>query len=83
MQRMDHVVEARRAARAHWPVRKFQLGEEPGPDLTETTTVDERLAMMWPLACEAWILAGRAIPDYPRSRMPVRVIRRADDRAVD
>ena len=31
--------------------------------------------MMWPLACEAWTLAARTIPDYPRHRMPIRVIR--------
>ena len=58
-------------------MRKFRLEDAPGPDLSATTTTEERLAMMWPLACEAWSLAGRAIPDYPRDRMPVRVIRPA------
>lgn len=72
---MDSAGEARRAARARWPVRKFRLEDAPGPDLSATTTAEERLAMMWPLACEVWSLAGRAIPDYPRDRMPVRVIR--------
>ena len=75
--------EARRAARAQWPVRKFRLAEEPGPDLSATTTASERLAMMWPLARDAWTLAGRAIPDYPRDRMPVRVVRPAGDRSSD
>ena len=75
--------EARRAARAQWPVRKFRLADEPGPDLSETTTATERLAMMWSLARDAWTLAGRTIPDYPRDRMPVRVVRPADDRSSD
>ena len=74
---MDSAAEARRAARARWPGRKFRLEDAPGPDLSATTTAQQRLAMMWPLACEAWSLAGRAIPDYPRERMPVRVIRPA------
>ena len=65
-----------------WPVRSGRcassgLEDEPGPDLSATTTADERLAMMWPLARDAWALAGRAIPDYPRDRTPVRVIRPA------
>ena len=79
----DSSREERRAARAQWPVRKFRLAEEPGPDLSATTTADERLAMMWPLARDAWTLAGRTIPDYPRDRMPVRVVRSAGDRSSD
>lgn len=75
--------EARRAARSQWPVRKFRLADEPGPDLSATTTADQRLAMMWPLARDAWTLAGRTIPDYPRARMPVRVVRLAGDRSSD
>ena len=75
---MNSAREARRTARAQWPVRKFLLEDAPGPDLSTTTTAEERLAMMWPLACEAWSLAGHAIPDYPRDRMPVRVIRPVD-----
>ena len=73
----DSAREARRAARAQWPVRKFRLADEPGPDLSATTTADQRLAMMWPLARDVWTLTGRTIPDYPRDRMPVRVVRPA------
>lgn len=76
---MDSAREARRAARARWPVRRFRLEDAPGPDLSATTTAEERLAMMWPLAREAWSLTGRAIPDYPRDRMPIRVIRPPGD----
>ena len=59
----------------------FRLEDQPGPDLSATTTPQERIAMMWRLARDAWTLAGRTIPDYPRERMPVRVIRPADARS--
>lgn len=65
-------VEARRAARADWPVRKYRLGEEPGDDLSATTTPAERIAMMWELAVQAWRLAGREVPTYDRSETPVK-----------
>ena len=80
---MESAREARRAARAQWLVRKFRLEDAPGPDLSASTTAEERLAMMWPLAREAWTLAGRPIPDYPRDRMPIRVIRPPGGRPVD
>ena len=63
---------ARALARRSWPVRKLRLGDEPGDDLSATTTAEERLAMMWPLAVEAWSLTGRSIPEYPREDTPVR-----------
>jgi hypothetical protein len=49
----------------------YRLGCEPGDDLSDTTTAEERLAMMWPLALEAWELAGRSVPAYSRSETPV------------
>ena len=79
---MDSAGEARRTARARWPVRTFRLEDALGPDLSATTTTEERLAMMWPRACEAWSLAGRAIPEHPRDRMPIRVIRPAGGDSV-
>ena len=72
--------EARRRceARAAWPIRRFDLANEPVDDLRATTTAGERLAMVWPLAVQAWRLAGREIPDYERSEAPGRVIRRGE-----
>jgi hypothetical protein len=61
----------RAAARSTWPVRKFRMGEEPSEDLSATTTAAERLGMMWRLARDAWAVAGRPIPDYPRERTPI------------
>ena len=67
--------EWRAERRRAWPVRKFRLGEEPGDNLGNLTTPEERLAMMWPLAVEAWSLAGRALPRYSRGEAPVAVLR--------
>jgi len=63
------------AARRDWPVRVFRLGAEPGDDLSATSTPAQRVAMMWPLAVEAWRLAGRTLPGYSRDQAPV--VRRA------
>jgi hypothetical protein len=71
----DHDREARAAARKSWPIRVFSLGEEPGDDLSGSTTAAERLDMVWPLTVDAWASAGLPIPDYPRSEAPIRVIR--------
>ena len=65
----------RAAARADWPVRRSRLGEEPPDELSASTTVAERLSMMWPLAVEAWTLAGRELPTYTRAETPIRVVR--------
>jgi hypothetical protein len=67
--------EARRAARARWPIARFRLGEEPPDDLAEVTTPAERIAMMWPLAEAAWELAGRPLPTYERRNIPSRLFR--------
>lgn len=66
---------ARAAARKTWPIRVYRLGEEPPDDLLATTTAAERVEMVWQITLDAWELAGRKIPDYPRSEAPVRVIR--------
>ena len=66
----------RKTARASWPVRLVRQDEPDSEDLSSTTTPEERLAMMWPLAVEAWTLAGREIPAYARHEAPVRIVRR-------
>ncbi len=71
--------EARAKARAKWPVRRHALGEEPPDDLRDSTTAEERLAMVWQLTVEAWSLTGRPLPDLPRSEWPVRIRRLGDD----
>lgn len=57
--------------RSSWPVRAYRLGSEPADDLSAVTTAEERLAMMWPLALEAWELTGRPLPRYTRRETPI------------
>ena len=47
--------------RSDWPVRKYRLGEEPelDPDVL-AMSMDERLALMWPLTLQAW----SAVPGF-------------------
>ncbi len=72
--------DERSRGRAHWPVRAFRVGEQPSEDLSLSTTPEERLAMMWPLALDAWALTGQALPDYSRRETPVRAARRPADK---
>jgi hypothetical protein len=70
------VSDPERGSRERWPVRKYRLGHEPPDDLSDSTTPEERLAMMWPLTLEAWALTGREIPAYDRHSTPVHKVRR-------
>jgi hypothetical protein len=72
--RSDPSYADRAAARASWDIRCYELGKEPGDDLSATTTGAERIEMMWQLACDAWSFAGRSFPDYSRSQAPISVI---------
>ena len=59
--------------RRDWPYHTYPLGQEPGDDLSATTTAEERIAMMWPLALDAWALAGLPLPTYSRAETPIRM----------
>ena len=66
--------------RRNWPVRMGTLTEMEGdePDLSATTTVEERFAMMWQLAKDAWAFRGEPVGEPPFPRHPVRLIRLGD-----
>jgi hypothetical protein len=63
----------RAAARGGWPIRVGALQDPVEDDLSATTTLQERLAMVWRLTLDAWASSGRPIPSYSRSDMPGRV----------
>jgi hypothetical protein len=69
-------MEERRAARASMPIRRFALGAEPDENLVGSTTMNERLAMVWPLSRLAYELAGQFTEPAPRSQLAGRVVRR-------
>lgn len=52
------------------PVRVYQLGNEPGNDLSGQTTAAERLRMVAELSERFWALTGSPIPSYSRAEMP-------------
>ena len=68
-------IDARARQRVAWPVRKYRLADAPRDDIALAATAAERLAMMWPIALDAWSFTGRSLPDYARADAPVRVIR--------
>lgn len=62
--------------RADMRARLFPLTRHADDDLSASTTAAERLLLVADLTREAWALSKREMPDYPRSELPVRVIRR-------
>jgi hypothetical protein len=73
---MDETSRTDTRDRSDWPVKVYRLGEEPSDDLSEATSPEERLAMMWELAERGWVLAGRSFPRYERENTPGRILRR-------
>jgi len=63
--------EQRRAARGTWRVVKTTLTAPEQPQAPQSPAA--ALGMMWQLALDAWSMTGRPLPDYPRSRIPVRL----------
>jgi hypothetical protein len=61
--------------RRDYPVRVYRRGEQPPEPDPTATTVEERLAMMWPLALEAWAFKGEPVIEPRLPRHVVRVIR--------
>lgn len=76
---MDSEDEARRqrvAARANWAGWKGTLKDMPTePDLTPTTSAEERLALLSELSVRSWALTGRSVPDYERANIPGSITR--------
>lgn len=66
----DASASRRRAARRDWRVARIALSTstEPGEGLSPEIA----LGMMWQLALDAWAMTGRALPDYPRAKIPVQ-----------
>ncbi len=76
----DEARRARARARASWPIRRTTLDDD-ADDLSDTTTADERLAMMAHLARDAWASSGMPWPSYDRADMPGRVVRNGHGRS--
>lgn len=67
--------EERRQARGFWPIRRVALAEEELTDPRDTSTVDERIALVWTLTRQQWAFAGLEMPTYSRAEMPGKLVR--------
>lgn len=54
--------------------RVFRLEEEPPDDLTDATTIAERVEMVDALSQEAWRLAGVPVSRVDHSQMPMKLV---------
>jgi hypothetical protein len=75
--------EARRRARANWPIVRHDAGEAASDDISDVTTPVQRVAMMAELANTAWAVAGRPLPGYDRRNIPGRLFRPGEPRPDD
>jgi hypothetical protein len=66
--------ESRAARIREWPLHAYRLGEEPGDDLSTTTTAEQRIEMVWQLSARMWELSGRPMPQYSRATMPIAIV---------
>ena len=57
------------------PARLLRLDERVEDDLSDSTTVGERIAMVAVLSKRMWEITGRPVPSYERSEIPARVVR--------
>ncbi len=63
--------------RAMLPVRKIRLQEEGTDDRVLELPPEERLALMWPLTRQVWMLAGKLDVGARLQRHTVRAFHRA------
>ena len=75
MTEAEEARERRAAGRSSWPIRRLTLAEEGQDSGVADCTGDERLAMMWTLAVDAWASSGNPWPEYARADAPGTVIR--------
>lgn len=73
----SELARSERAAERHkWSGGKTRLVDSGQPPLVSASPA-ERLAMVWPLTCDAWALAGKPMPSYSRDEAPGKVLRPA------
>ena len=71
----DDSTPASRAAarRVTWTITRGHA-----PAVPAETTPGQRLAMVWALSLDAWVLSGQPFPTYTRAEMPCRMVRRGE-----
>ena len=51
--------DARRKARRTWPVRVLPMADHDNDADWHAMTPGQRMAIVWPITCDAWIMAGK------------------------
>ncbi len=52
-------------------IRKTTLGDDADGDVLRGP---EAVSLVWSLTLQSWALAGKPVPSYPRSEIPVRFV---------
>jgi hypothetical protein len=68
-----------RGGRTRGPVRVRRLADQGKETDLQGSTPAERLAMMWPLAVDAWAFMGEPVAESRLPRHIVRVLRRGGE----
>ena len=71
---MKSVAHDRKEARKNWPVIAVSSKSDDVITIAKTTSSSERLAMMWQISHDAWVLTGKGFPEYQRHNMPGKLI---------
>lgn len=71
---MKSAADKRKDARKNWPVNAVSSTLDDEISLARATTSAERLAMMWQISHDAWVLTGKGFPDYQRHNMPGKLV---------
>jgi hypothetical protein len=66
---------ARARARQAWPGQVTNLADASSSLAGVHTSPSERVAMVWRITIDSWVLSGRSWPSYDRAHMPGRVLR--------
>ena len=56
------------------PARILRLDGRVDDDLSDSTTVEDRLAMVDALSKRMWEITGRPLPSYARAEIPAKII---------
>lgn len=71
---MKSAYQERKEARKNWPVNAVSATSEDVVTFAKTTSSSERLAMMWQLSRDAWVMTGNKLPEYQRTNMPGKLV---------
>ena len=73
---MNDARRARAERRRTWVISAHLLDEERAPRIADPSA---RVAAVWRITLDTWVLSGRSLPEYERAETPVRWCRLGDE----